>query len=131
MYSCNVCNLEYQDKKLAESCETSVPPEKPCEPGQEIKLLNKSSRTWTLALCKEIKLVPTKLSLVMVDGTYAEYAEAVHVNLEKNRHEWQLTLDKPVFLDKTWEDFKLKISSSHIIKDEKITNSHKRADNAG
>lgn len=130
MYCCNVCGLEYQDKQLAGSCETSKTPDQPCKPGDEVKLLNTRSRTWTLAKCKEVIVVPTKLSKIMTDGTFDEYAEAVHVDLSKNRHEWLLILEKEVFLDTTWGEFKTEVSASYILKEDKIKYLQ-RADNAG
>lgn len=127
-YQCEICKLNYADQKLAETCSKSLLIEQPCKPGDEIKLLNKS-RSWTLAKCKEIKISPTRFSEFMTEGAREDYDEP-HIDFNVNRHEWLITVEKEVFLDKKWQEFRKQVPSSFLVKEDQLK-WLSRIDNAG
>lgn len=112
-YVCEICNSSYSTVEFAQACEQSTPPPKFYEIGQEIKLKNRSAG-YTLAIIKALHLVQSYFAHSQNYFTQSDVTKKELSNI--HRHEWQLELDREVYLDYCWERSTNLIPSYYILK---------------
>jgi len=107
-FSCGVCGHEYPSVTAAAACEEStVPPPLSFKPGDEVKLKNRSGRTYTVARFVKAVLYAT------------DYGPG---------HAWNIVLDRSVCLDHKWEDSLEVVPDLYLVSDETAA-SMERKDN--
>ena len=93
---CDVCGAEYDTEERARICETFPVPSCPVQVGQEIKLLNRSWHTYTVAVVRGVRV----FNVIAAVG-YS--TEVIEVFKKVNPHNWLAQLDRNVLLDHKWE----------------------------
>jgi len=116
-YECEVCHQQYSHPEIARACEESLLPPKPsCIIGEEVKLKNRNTGH-TLAVVKDLHLVPEYWLYDVAQKTSIEEKDKEWFKSLKQRfwHGWELELDREVCLDHHWEDQSNRVKAFYIL----------------